>query len=213
MAQTSVKQNISFSIDGILSSNSRDENLQRGRKRFNQEEANSSLKVTKNVEETHKRGDNSPDTKILEKQSGCVCHFSYASIASVRHYEYSKSNNEIGFIIPGKGVEIKGKVLENGMRSEIFLKEQQLKVVTCNLKLQDVLKPVSAGVVTALISKLTSVRCKNPILHRIQLGRDTHWGTNSDYRLYNWGNRNIQLLKDPMREIEDSPTESDIEQF
>ena len=73
MAQTSVKQNISFSIDGILSSNSRDENLQRGRKRFNQEEANSSLKVTKNVEETHKRGDNSPDTsKILEKQSGML---------------------------------------------------------------------------------------------------------------------------------------------
>lgn len=70
MAQTSVKQNISFSIDGILSSNSRDENLQRGRERFNREEANSSLKVTKNVEETHKRGDNSPDTsKILEKQS------------------------------------------------------------------------------------------------------------------------------------------------
>ena len=42
--------------------------------------------------------------------------------------------------------------------------------------------------------------------------RDTHWGTNSVYRLYHWGNRNIQLLKDPMREIEDSPTESDIEQ-
>ena len=72
MAQTSVKQNISFSIDGILSSNSRDENLQRGPKRFNREEANSSLKVTKNVEETHKRGDNSPDTKILEKQSGML---------------------------------------------------------------------------------------------------------------------------------------------
>lgn len=75
MAQTSVKQNISFSIDGILSSNSRDENLQRGRERFNREEANSSssLKVTKNVEETHKRGDNSPDTsKILEKQSGML---------------------------------------------------------------------------------------------------------------------------------------------
>lgn len=73
MAQTSAKQSISFSIDGILSSNSRDENLQRGRERFNREEANSTLKVTKNVEETHKRGDNSPDTsKILEKQSGML---------------------------------------------------------------------------------------------------------------------------------------------
>ena len=72
MAQTSPKQNISFSIDDILSSGSGDENLQREEQRFSGHKPISSpIKTTMNREESHQRGDNIPDVrKLSEKQSG-----------------------------------------------------------------------------------------------------------------------------------------------
>lgn len=76
MAQTSPKQNISFSIDGILSSNSGDENLRRNRESCSKAEAISSIKATTTGDGDSRRGDNSPDIRtILEKQSGQFVSF------------------------------------------------------------------------------------------------------------------------------------------
>lgn len=74
MAQTSPKQNISFSIDDILSSGSGDENLQREEQRFSGHKPISSpIKTTMNREESHQRGDNIPDVrKLSEKQSESI---------------------------------------------------------------------------------------------------------------------------------------------
>jgi len=72
MAQISPKQNISFSIDGILSSSSGEENLRRTRESCSKAETFPSVKETANGEGNPTRGDNSPDIQrsILEKQSG-----------------------------------------------------------------------------------------------------------------------------------------------
>ena len=78
MAQTSPKQNISFSIDGILSSNSGDENLRRNRESCSKAEAISSVKATTTGDGNSTRGDNSPDIRtILDKQSGQLVSFIY----------------------------------------------------------------------------------------------------------------------------------------